>query len=72
MRADGDGIILGLASIILNFEYASASANLIGARLLSSLLLSLAAGNSAAVQSAIATELESSSVSSKAADASIS
>lgn len=72
MWVDGEGVILRLASVNNNFEYAPATANLIGTGLLSSMLLSLAGGDSAVVQSAISAELASSSVSSKAIDATIS
>lgn len=72
MWVDDEGIILRLASLNNNFEYAPATANLIGTGLLSSMLLSLAAGDSAVVQGAISTELASTSVSSRAVDATIS
>lgn len=72
MWVDGEGVILRLSSINFNFEYAPATANLIGTGLLSSMLLSLAAGDSSVVQNAISLELASSTVSSKAVDATIS
>lgn len=72
MWVDGEGVILRLASVNNNFEYAPTTANLIGTGLLSSMLLSLAAGDSSVVQNALSLELASSSVSSKAVDATIS
>jgi hypothetical protein len=72
MWVDGEGVISRLASINFNFEYAPATANLIGTGLLNSMLLSLARDDSAVVQSAISAELASSPVSSRVVDATIS